>query len=56
MGEIVPKNGHTDTTSRVFRETAKSLVEGITGVAVSGRADLILSLSHISKEQEAGIF
>lgn len=56
MGEIVPRNDATDTTSRLFRETAKSLVEGITGVAVSGRADLILSLSHIFQRARSGIF
>lgn len=56
MGEIVPKNGDTDATSRLFRETAKSLVEGITGIAVSGRADLILSLSHIFQRARSGNF
>lgn len=56
MSDIVPQKDAKDKTSCLLRETAKSLIEGITGVAASNRSDLILSLSHIFQRARSGTF
>ena len=56
MSDIVPQKDAKDKTSQLLHETAKSLVEGITGIAASSRTDLILSLSHIFQRARSGNF
>ena len=46
MNDLTPERFQQLDTSDLLKETAKSLVEGIIGVAASERKDLILSIGH----------
>ena len=56
MSELVPKKEARDQTSKLLRETAEGLVQGLFGLAASDRKDLILSLGYIFQRARSGSF
>ncbi len=56
MNELVPYDRNKDQTSKLLRDSVQGLVEGMTGLAVSERKDLLLSLSYIFQRSRSGSF